>query len=83
MIKRILQIKSGCYKFNIDKDRKSCIKSTYTCMYALCMYVCMYLCKYICMYACDGPGFNSRSEQCIYRASRPSQGTVNGGAVSK
>ena len=32
---------------------------------------------------CDGPGFNSRSERCIYRASRPSQGTVNGGAVSK
>ena len=23
----------------------------------------------------DGPGFNSRSERCIYRASRPSQGT--------
>ena len=22
-------------------------------------------------------------ERCIYRASRPSQGTVNGGAVSK
>ena len=32
---------------------------------------------------CDGPRFNSRSERCIYRASRPSQGTVNGGAVSK
>ena len=32
---------------------------------------------------CDGPGFDSRSERCIYRASRPSQGTVNGGAVSK
>ena len=32
---------------------------------------------------CDGPGFNSRSERCIYRASRPSEGTVNGGAVSK
>ena len=32
---------------------------------------------------CDVPGFNSRSERCIYRASRPSQGTVNGGAVSK
>ena len=32
---------------------------------------------------CDGLGFNSRSEQCIYWASRPSQGTVNGGAVSK
>ena len=32
---------------------------------------------------CDGPGFNSRSEWCIYRASRPSQGRVNGGAVSK
>ena len=31
----------------------------------------------------DGPGFNSRSERCIYRASRPSQGTVNGDAVSK
>ena len=31
----------------------------------------------------DGPGFDSRWEQCIYRASRPSQGTVNGGAVSK
>ena len=31
----------------------------------------------------DGPGFKSRSERCIYRASRPSQGTVNGGAVSK
>ena len=26
---------------------------------------------------------DSRSERCIYRASRPSQGTVNGGAVSK
>ena len=26
---------------------------------------------------------SSRSERCIYRASRPSQGTVNGGAVSK
>ena len=32
---------------------------------------------------CDCPGFNSRSERCIYRASRPSQGTVNVGAVSK
>ena len=32
---------------------------------------------------CDGLGFNSRSERCIYRASRPSQRTVNGGAVSK
>ena len=31
----------------------------------------------------DCPGFNSRSERCIYRVSRPSQGTVNGGAVSK
>ena len=28
-------------------------------------------------------GFNSRSERCIHRATRPSQGTVNGGAVSK
>ena len=35
------------------------------------------------MYICDGPGFNSRLERCIYRASRPSQGTVNRGAVSK
>ena len=26
----------------------------------------------------DGPGFDSRSRHCIYRASRPSQGTVNG-----
>ena len=26
----------------------------------------------------NGPGFDSRSERCIYRASRPSQGTVNG-----
>ena len=31
---------------------------------------------------CDDPGFNSRSGRCIYRATRPSQGTVNGGAVS-
>ena len=31
----------------------------------------------------DGPGFDSWWEQCIYRASRPSQGTVNGGAISK
>ena len=31
----------------------------------------------------DGPGFNSQSEQCKNRASRPTQGTVNGGAVSK
>ena len=31
----------------------------------------------------DGPGFDSRSGRCIYRASRPSQGTVNGGAVSE
>ena len=31
----------------------------------------------------DGPGFDSRWEWCIYRASRPSQGTINGGAVSK
>ena len=31
----------------------------------------------------DGPGFDSRLERCIYRALRPSQGTVNGGAVSK
>ena len=30
----------------------------------------------------NGPGFNSRSERCIYRASRPSQGKVNGGARS-
>ena len=32
---------------------------------------------------CDGPGFDSRSERCINRALRPSQGTVNWGAVSK
>ena len=32
---------------------------------------------------CDGPGFNSRSERCIDRATRPSQGTLNVGAVSK
>ena len=31
----------------------------------------------------DGPGFDSRWERCIYRASRPLQVTVNGGAVSK
>ena len=31
----------------------------------------------------NGPGFDSRLERCIYRASRPLQGTVNGGAVSK
>ena len=31
----------------------------------------------------SGPGFNSRSERCIYRASRHSQGTVNGSSVSK
>ena len=28
-------------------------------------------------------GFDPRSGRCIYRASRPSQWTVNGGAVSK
>ena len=32
---------------------------------------------------CDGPGFDSRLERCINRASRHSQGTVNGDAVSK
>ena len=32
---------------------------------------------------CDGPGFDSRWVRCINRASHPSQGTVNGGAVSK
>ena len=26
----------------------------------------------------DGLGFDTRWERCIYRASRPSQGTVNG-----
>ena len=31
----------------------------------------------------NGPGFDSRWEQCIYRASRYLQGTENGGAVSK
>ena len=31
----------------------------------------------------DGPGFDSRWEWCKNRASRPSQGTVNRGAVSK
>ena len=31
----------------------------------------------------DGPRFDSRWERCKNRASRPSQGTVNGGAVSK
>ena len=31
----------------------------------------------------DGPGFDSRWERSIYRVPRPSQGTVNGGAVSK
>ena len=30
-----------------------------------------------------GPGFDSQWEQSKNRASRPSQGTVNGGAVSK
>ena len=29
------------------------------------------------------PGFDSRWERCIYQASCPLQGTVNGGAVSK
>ena len=29
------------------------------------------------------PGFDSRWERCIYQAACPSQGTVNGGAVSK
>ena len=32
---------------------------------------------------CHATGFNSRSERCIYRALRPSHGTVNEGAVSK
>ena len=32
---------------------------------------------------CDNLGFDSQWEQCKNRASRPSQGTVNGGAVSK
>ena len=31
----------------------------------------------------DNPGFDSRWVRCINRASRPSQGTVNVGAVSK
>ena len=31
----------------------------------------------------EGPGFDSRWEWCKNRASLPSQGTVNGGAVSK
>ena len=31
---------------------------------------------------CDDPGFNTWWVRCINRASRPSQGTVNGGAVS-
>ena len=30
----------------------------------------------------DGPGFDSRWERCKNPASRPSQGTVNGGAIS-
>ena len=30
----------------------------------------------------DGPGFDSQWERCIYRASRTSQGTVNGSVVS-
>ena len=30
----------------------------------------------------DGPGFDSLWQQCKNRASHPSQGTVNGGAVS-
>ena len=31
----------------------------------------------------DGPGFDFQWVRCIYRASRPSQGTVNRDAVSK
>ena len=31
----------------------------------------------------DGPGFDFRWERCKNRASPPSQGTVNGGTVSK
>ena len=31
----------------------------------------------------DGPGFDSQWVRCINQASRPSQGTVNGGAFSK
>ena len=31
----------------------------------------------------NDPGFDSRWGRCKNRASRPSQGTVNGGAVSK
>ena len=46
------------------------------CLQVLCLYIGIGL-------PCDGPGFNSRSEWCIYRASRPWQGTINGGAVSK
>ena len=31
----------------------------------------------------NDPGFDSRWERCIYWAARPSQGTVNGGAITK
>ena len=47
------------------------------------IWVFMYLDNIVSLTPCDGPGFDSRWERCIYRASRPSQGTVNGGAVSK
>ena len=54
----------------------------------------MYYSKYVCtVYSLrggaavswqrDGPGFDSRWGRCIYQASRPSQGTVNGAVVSK
>ena len=33
--------------------------------------------------SCNCPGFDSRWEWCKNRASRPAQGTINGGAVSE
>ena len=58
----------------------------------MCVCVCVYI--YIKSGACvaqrlcnglpsDSPGIDSRWERCKNRASCPSQGTVNGGAVSK
>ena len=48
------------------------IRVTYTYEYRACIWTSL-----------GGPGYNSRSERCIYQSSRHSQGTVNGGAVSK
>ena len=69
-------LRSDIFKCNVHDQKNCAIQATLG-------FICKPLHKSMYMVLNVSPGFNSRSERCIYQASRPSQGAVNGGAVSK